>query len=215
MSLKRLFDLFFTVPGLFVLSPLMIGIAVWIKWDSQGPVFFRQSRVGRFGQSFDVLKYRTMVVDAELIGPKITAGQDSRITRSGSFLRKYKLDELPQLINVLKGQMSLVGPRPELAQYIEKWSQKDKRLILSIRPGITDYASFYYSNEQDVLSRAEDHETAYVNEIMPHKLRLNRKYIQERNLWLDFRIILATLAKIARMDLTSLLPELSQFNKSS
>ena len=215
MSLKRLFDLFFTISGLLVLGPLMIGVAVWIKWDSRGPVLFRQRRVGRFGQSFDVLKCRTMVIDAELIGPKITAGQDSRITRSGSFLRKYKLDELPQLINVLKGQMSLVGPRPEVIQYIEKWAQKDKRVILSIQPGITDYASLYYSNEQELLSQAENHEIAYVNKIMPHKLKLNRKYIQERNLWLDFRIILATLAKIAGIDLARLLPELNQFDKSN
>lgn len=208
MSLKRLFDLFFTVPGLLVLGPLMLGVAVWIKWDSPGLVLFRQRRVGRFGQPFYVLKYRTMVVDAESMGPKITVGQDPRITRSGAFLRKYKLDELTQLINVLKGQMSLVGPRPEVPQYVEKWSQEDKRLILSIRPGITDYASFYYSDEQEVLSHAEDPELAYVNEVMPHKLKLYRKYVRERNLWLDFRIILATLAKIMGFNVTILLPEL-------
>ena len=208
MRLKRFFDLFLSVIGLLILGPLMLGVAIWIKMGSPGPVLFRQKRIGRFGQPFDVLKFRTMVVNAEATGLKITTAKDPRITGSGRLLRKYKLDELPQLINVLTGQMSLVGPRPEVAQYVEKWSQDNKRLILSIRPGITDYESLYYSDEQTVLSQAEDPEWAYINEVMPHKVKLYGKYERERNLWLDLRIIWATIGKIMGLNMADLLPEL-------
>lgn len=205
---KRLFDLFFSSIGLIISSPLLLVITLLIKLDSQGSVFFRQIRVGRNFKPFRLYKFRTMIVDAPMKGLPITVGNDSRITRVGKFLRKTKIDELPQLWNVFKGDMSLVGPRPEVLKYVEKWPEDDKKQILSIKPGIADYASFYYSNEEKVLARAEDPEYAYVNVVMPHKLRLYLRYLRERNLWLDLRIIMATIGKLTGIDTAVLLPEL-------
>lgn len=146
--------------------------------------------------------------DAEKYGAQVTAGYDTRITRIGHVLRKTKIDELPQLINVFLGHMSLVGPRPEVPFYVGKWSETDRLVILSIKPGITDYASLHYSDEQTVLSRSTDPEKAYIEKVMVHKLKLYRKYVSEQNLWLDFRIILATLAKIMGLNVVALVPEL-------
>jgi lipopolysaccharide/colanic/teichoic acid biosynthesis glycosyltransferase len=200
MITKRLFDLFFVLPGLVVLSPLFLLIGCWIKLDSPGPMIFRQQRVGLHGVLFDVLKFRTMVNDAELKGAKITVGGDSRITRSGRFLRKFKLDELPQLINVIKGEMSLVGPRPEVPEYVRHYPAGVRDVVLSVPPGITDYASLEFRNENDLLAHAPDPQQAYIEKILPIKLGYYQRYVQERTLWKDFCIILRTLGAIIRSD---------------
>lgn len=196
MIAKRIFDLFFSAIGLILLLPFFLIIAIWIKLDSSGPVFFRQTRVGRFGHPFQIYKFRTMCSDAEAKGRQITVGDDPRITRSGSFLRRYKLDELPQLINVVKGEMSLVGPRPEVPRYVELYPEKIREMVLSIPPGITDFASIEYKDENDILGRADDPDKAYVEQVMPVKLRYYERYVAERSLWVDFKLILATLKAI-------------------
>lgn len=206
---KRVFDLFFASLGLLFLSPIFLIVGLLIRKDG-GPALFRQERVGQHGKVFRIYKFRSMVPDAERLGAQITYERDSRITRMGRFLRKSKIDEFPQLLNVFLGQISLVGPRPEVPQYVDKWSAQDRDLILSIKPGITDYASLCYSNEQEVLASTQDPEKAYIEKIMPHKLELYRRYAKERNLWLDLRIILATLAKIAGLEISALLPELKE-----
>ncbi len=205
---KRLFDLFFSSIGLIISSPLLLVITLLLKLDSQGSVFFRQIRIGKTLTPFTIYKFRTMVDAPRQETVRLATVQDYRITRLGRFLRKTKIDELPQLINVVIGQMSLVGPRPELLKYVEKWPEDAKKQILSIRPGIADYASFCYGNEEEVLAREEDPEYAYVNKVMPHKLRLYLRYLREQNLWLDLRIILATLGKLAGINVAVLLPEL-------
>lgn len=205
--MKRIFDLFFSVFSLVVLSPGLLIISLWIKNDG-GPAFFRQKRVGLNENSFNIFKFRTMVVDAEKLGGQITAGMDPRITKIGLFLRKSKIDELPQLVNIVLGQMSLVGPRPEVSKYVEKWSLEDRQRILSVKPGITDYASLIFKDEQEILSGSVDPEKSYIEEIMPRKLELYKKYIFEQSLWLDFRIILATLIKILGCNPNMLLPEI-------
>jgi lipopolysaccharide/colanic/teichoic acid biosynthesis glycosyltransferase len=149
-----------------------------------------------------------MIDNAEKMGAQITAGHDPRISKIGHLIRKTKIDELPQLINVFLGQMSLVGPRPEIASYVEKWSQKDRDIILSVRPGVTDYASLIYSNEQAVLGASENPDKTYLEEVMPNKLALYRKYVQEQSLWLDLRIIIATVLKLFGVNVSFLLPEL-------
>jgi len=196
MVLKRLFDLVFSLSGLLFLTPVFLLISVWIKIDSQGPVFFRQSRVGRFGRLFDIYKFRTMCSDAESKGRQITVGDDPRITRSGRFLRRSKLDELPQLINVVKGEMSLVGPRPEVSRYVELYPEHLREKILSVSPGITDFASIEYKDENDILGEAEDPERAYIEQVMPVKLKYYERYVSERSLWGDFKLILATVKAI-------------------
>jgi lipopolysaccharide/colanic/teichoic acid biosynthesis glycosyltransferase len=195
---KRIFDLIFTLPGLVVLSPFLVLIGCWIKLDSHGPVIFRQQRVGLHSVLFDVFKFRTMVNDAEAKGAKITVGADPRITRSGRFLRKFKLDELPQLINVLRGEMSLVGPRPEVEEYVRYYPTEIKKEVLSVPPGITDYASLEFRNENDLLATAPDPQRAYIEKIMPIKLGYYQRYVRERSLWKDFCIILRTLGAIFR-----------------
>ncbi|MFH0727002.1 MAG: sugar transferase [Pseudomonadota bacterium] len=205
--MKRLFDLFFSIIGLFLLTPVLLCVGLAVRRDG-GPTFFRQKRVGLKGRLFRIYKFRTMVQNAERLGAQITAGKDPRITKIGHFIRNSKIDELPQLINVFWGDMSLVGPRPEVPKYVENWSLSDRQRILSIRPGITDYASLVYSNEQEVLSRSKNPEQYYVDEITPRKLSLYRKYAIEMNVWLDFRVILATLAKICGVNIKFLLPEL-------
>lgn len=196
MLLKRIFDLFFTIPGIIILMPVFLCISLLIKIDSPGTVFFRQERVGRFGKIFRIYKFRTMVVDAEKIGRQITVGKDSRVTRSGQFLRKYKLDELPQLINVLIGDMSLVGPRPEVPRYVAMYPQEVRDIVLSVKPGITDFASIEYKDENTILGKAEDPDKAYIEEVMPIKLKYYEKYVRERSLWLDFCLIIRTIVAI-------------------
>ncbi len=198
MIAKRIFDLIFVIPGLLILFPVFVFVAFWIKNDSRGPVFFRQDRVGKTGKLFLIFKFRTMVADAESLGHKITVGKDPRITRSGIFLRKYKLDELPQLINVLQGEMSLVGPRPEVPEYVAYWPVDMYKLILSVPPGITDYASIEFRNENELLEDVANPVETYVKEIMPIKLGYYERYVRERSILLDFWLVLRTVAAIFR-----------------
>lgn len=193
--MKRIFDLILAVIFLVLLTPLFIFIAIRIKCDSIGPVFYKQIRVGLNGKDFGIFKFRTMFVGADKKGLLTVGGNDARITRPGIFLRKYKLDELPQLINVFLGEMSIVGPRPEVRKYVDLYS-KEQLQVLSVKPGITDYASIEYSRENEILARSNDPEATYINEIMPAKLALNQKYIREQSLLTDLKIILQTLAKI-------------------
>jgi len=193
---KRLFDIVCAGLGLLILLPLLIALALWIKWDSPGPVLFRQERVGRFGKPFYIHKFRSMRVDAPALGPQITVGEDPRITRSGRVLRAAKLDELPQLWDVLRGAMSLVGPRPEVPRYVALYTPEQRELVLSVRPGITDPASLQFRNESEVLARAADPEREYAEVILPAKLKLAGEYVRQASLWTDIRLILATLWRI-------------------
>lgn len=196
MMTKRLFDIFFSCIGVIILLPVFLVCALWIKIDSKGPIFFRQIRVGLRGESFKIYKFRTMVDDANLLGGPITVGTDARITSVGHFLRRYKLDELLQLINVLKGEMSLVGPRPEVRKYVDVYS-KDYEEILKIRPGITDLASLRYSNESDILGNADDPRYVYVNKILPEKIKLAKVYISKMSFFFDIKLIFKTLFQIS------------------
>ncbi|MEB8434093.1 sugar transferase [Cocleimonas sp. KMM 6892] len=196
MLSKRLFDLFFVIPGLLVLAPFLLVIALIIKLKDGGNVLFKQVRVGKNGKHFDVLKFRTMVLDAEKLGNKVTTGDDPRITPIGSVLRKYKLDELPQLINVLKGEMSLVGPRPEVPEYVEFYPEETRSIVLSVPPGMTDKASIEFVNENDLLSGSEDPVSDYKNKVLPIKLKYYVEYVKERSLWMDFKLIIKTVIAI-------------------
>ena len=191
---KRIFDFICSTLGLIILSPILIAISIKIKMGSDGPVFFKQIRVGEKNKEFEILKFRTMVVDAEKLGRQITVGNDNRITKIGAFLRKYKLDELPQLINVFKGDMSLVGPRPEVPRYVKLYNDKQRK-VLDVKPGITDLASIRYRDENDLLGEAENPDDLYINTIMPDKLALNLEYINSNNVFLDIYIILKTIIK--------------------
>lgn len=193
---KRTFDVVLSLAGIVVLLPLFAVIAGSIKLDSPGPVFFRQERVGRFGRPFRIFKFRTMRPDSEQSGGQITVGDDPRITGAGTFLRRYKLDELPQLFNVVLGDMSLVGPRPEVPRYVALYPEKTRELVLSVPPGITDYASIEYRDENALLGKASDPEKTYVEEILPIKLRYYEKYLAEQSLLIDSKIILMTLARL-------------------
>ena len=193
-AVKRIFDFICSTLGLIILSPILIAIVIKIKTDSDGPVFFKQIRVGEKKKEFEILKFRTMVVDAEKLGRQITVGNDSRITKVGGFLRKYKLDELPQLINVFKGDMSLVGPRPEVPRYVELYNE-EQRKVLEVKPGITDLASIRYRDENELLGEAENPDELYINTIMPDKLSLNLVYINKNNVFFDIYIILKTIIK--------------------
>jgi lipopolysaccharide/colanic/teichoic acid biosynthesis glycosyltransferase len=193
---KRLFDIVFAGLGLLLLGPLLLGVALWIKLDSRGPVFFRQERVGRFGAPFRIHKFRTMVTDAERLGAQITVGDDARITAAGRWLRASKVDELPQLWDVLRGAMSLVGPRPEVPRYVALYPPAMRDLVLSVRPGITDPASLSFRNESELLARAADPEREYVEVVMPAKLGLTADYVRHASLLGDIRLILATLGAI-------------------
>jgi len=195
--IKRLFDVVAAVAGLLVLSPLFALVALAIKLTSRGPVFFRQERVGRDFQPFRIYKFRTMVVDAPKLGGQITAGRDPRITSIGHLLRKTKLDELPQLLNVLSGEMSLVGPRPEVPKYVEMFRPQFAE-VLSVRPGITDLASVKYRDENEILGQADDPEAAYVNQVLPDKLALATEYVRRASFWFDVRLIFATFWKVLR-----------------
>jgi len=194
--LKRLFDLVVAAAGLLLLSPLLLGIALWIKLDSPGPVFFRQQRVGRFGALFRIHKFRSMSDGAPLAGSQLTVGADPRITRAGQVLRRTKLDELPQLIDVLAGTMSLVGPRPEVPRYVAMYPAELRDKVLSVRPGITDPASIEYHDESTLLARAADPERVYIEQIMPAKLRFAARYVEQMSVPNDVRLILATLRRL-------------------
>ena len=194
--LKRIFDIILSLFGLIILLPFMLIIAVFIKFDSKGPVFFKQVRVTKGGKEFKIFKYRTMKVGSDKYS-QITVGKDGRITKIGSFLRKYKLDEIPQLINVFIGDMSLVGPRPEVPKYVALYTDEQKE-ILRVRAGITDYASIEFSDENNLLALEEDSEKAYIEKIMPKKIELNKKYLSEISILTDIKIILLTIKKILK-----------------
>ncbi len=191
--LKRLSDLLLASTMLFILTPIFFCISLLIKKNSHGPVLYRALRAGRDGKPFQMLKFRTMVRNADKIGGPSTSDDDPRITRIGHFLRKYKLDELPQLINVLKGEMSFVGPRPEVLSEIKESPEKYTK-ILSVKPGITDYASLQFPNEGEILKGAADPHQAYKEKIQPEKMRLQERYVDERSFWTDCRILGATIA---------------------
>ncbi len=195
---KRLFDLLLSSLGLLVLAPVLLALALAVKLDSSGPVFFRQERVGRFGKTFRIHKFRTMRHTPVATGLQITVGQDARITRVGAVLRQTKLDELPQLLDVWLGDMSLVGPRPEVPRYVAHYPEALRAKVLSVRPGITDIASIEYRDESTVLARAADPEHAYIHEVLPHKLALSASYVDQASVWLDVRLIARTLMAIVR-----------------
>lgn len=190
--LKRAFDFLSSLVGLILVSPILVTIAILIKREDRGPVFYRGVRVGRFGKTFRIFKFRTMVVNAEKLGGPSTADDDPRITKVGKLIRKFKLDELPQLINVLKGEMSIVGPRPEVQMYVDMFTEEEKP-ILSVRPGITDWASIWNPDEGAILAGSPDSEKTYMEKIRPEKIRLQLKYVRERSFWVDMKIILWTL----------------------
>jgi lipopolysaccharide/colanic/teichoic acid biosynthesis glycosyltransferase len=193
---KRIFDFIAALLGLLVLAPLFLAVAIWIKIDSRGPVFFRQQRVGKDGIPFNIIKFRTMDDDAH--ESLLTVGNDKRITRAGKFLRRHKLDEFPQLINVIGGSMSLVGPRPEVPRYVDCYPPEVRSQVLSVAPGITDWASIYYKEENSLLSRSVNPEQAYLDTILPAKLKYNLRYVHERSFWNDIRIIFTTLVLLVR-----------------
>ncbi len=195
--MKRCFDLVVSFAGLIVLAPLFLLIALAVKLDSGGPVMFLQERVGRGFRRFKICKFRTMVVDAPKLGLQITAGEDPRITRVGRFLRKWKLDELPQLLNVLKGEMSLVGPRPEVPRYVDMF-REDYACVLSVRPGITDPASLKYRDEADILAKSDNPEETYVREILPEKISLAKDYAARSSLRGDIVLIWRTFRHVVR-----------------
>ena len=190
---KRLFDLLLSSLGLILLAPLLLAVAAWIKLDSPGPVFFRQERVGRFGVPFRIHKFRTMRHDAASNGRQITVGADARITRAGALLRKGKLDELPQLIDVLRGAMSIVGPRPEVPRYVAIYPAELRDKVLSVRPGITDFASVQFRDEGALLASADDPEREYTEVVLPQKLRLAAQYVDQATMATDLRLIGLTL----------------------
>ena len=196
--MKRLFDFTASFFGLILLTPIFVLSALWIMIDSKGPIFFRQERVGFQGINFRIHKFRTMVLNAEKKGKQITVGADSRITTAGVFLRKYKLDELPQLIDVLVGDMSLVGPRPEVPKYIDCYSDNEKHDVLSVKPGITDNASIEFRDENELLASSKDPEATYIYEVLPKKIALYRKYVRERSFFDDVIIIFKTIFLIIK-----------------
>jgi len=197
LVVKRIFDIIASLGGLIVLSPILIIVAICIKLDSKGPVFFKQKRVGKNKQIFEIYKFRTMVTDAEKLGKQITVGNDSRITRVGKFIRKCKLDEFPQLINVVKGEMSLVGPRPEVPRYVELYDEYQEQILL-VQPGITDYASIEFRNENEILGNSHNPEETYIEEIMPTKIELNMKYIRNISIVEDIKLIVNTILAILK-----------------
>jgi len=195
--MKRLIDIIASGCGLLVLSPIFLILAIWIKLDSKGPVFYRQVRVGKGGKDFRIFKFRSMVVNADKGSLITVGGRDSRVTRSGYYIRKYKLDELAQLINVFIGDMSLVGPRPEVRKYVDLYTE-EQRKALSVRPGITDYASIEYMDENILLEKSSYPDKTYIEEIMPAKIELNMIYINNPTLYEYFKLIFLTIFKIAR-----------------
>ena len=194
--IKRLFDIIVSFLGLVFLSPVFLIIGLMVKLDSEGPVFYRGVRVERFGKQFRIFKFRTMVRDAEELGGPSTAADDPRLTRTGRFLRKYKLDELPQLISILRGEMSFVGPRPEVKMYVDMMSEEEKKIILSVKPGLTDLASLENMSEGERLRGSKDPEKDYLEKIRPTKIRLQKEYVKTRSFILDIKILLYTLWRI-------------------
>ena len=190
---KRAFDIVVAGLGLLLLSPLLVALGLWVRLDSPGPALFRQERVGRFGRTFRIHKFRTMVDVAPALGPQITVGADARITRAGAWLRARKLDELPQLIDVLAGSMSLVGPRPEVPRYVALYPAALRDRVLSVRPGITDPVSLQMADESERLARAADPEREYVEVLMPAKLRAAAAYAERATLWSDLQVLARTL----------------------
>lgn len=195
--LKRSFDIVSSAIGLVLLSPIFVIVALWIYFDTKGPVLFRQARVGLNGVNFSILKFRTMIVEADKKGLKVTVGRDPRITASGHFLRRSKLDELPQLLNVLIGDMSIVGPRPEVPEYMNEYDEQVRKEILSVRPGITDRASIEFTNEAEILAKSDDPRAAYINEVMPVKAQYYIEYVKNHSFGSDLAIIFQTLKKIS------------------
>lgn len=193
--MKRLCDIVLSALGLILLSPLFLVLSIWVAMDSTGGVFYRQIRVGRGGRDFKMLKFRSMRIGSDKKGLITVGGKDARITKSGYYIRKHKLDELPQLINVLKGDMSFVGPRPEVRKYVELYTDEQLR-VLNVRPGITDPASIQYSNENELLEKSENPEQYYIDTVMPDKLRINLEYLERRTLWSDFKVIIQTISKV-------------------
>lgn len=189
--MKRLFDIIASGLGLLVLSPLFLTLAIWIKLDSKGPVFYRQVRVGKDNKDFRIFKFRSMRVGSDKGSLVTIGGRDPRITRSGYIIRKLKLDELPQLINVFVGDMSLVGPRPEVRHYVNYWTPEQMR-VLDVRPGITDPASIKFRNENELMEQAEDPEDYYINVIMQEKLKLYLDYVDHHTFWGDIALIFKT-----------------------
>lgn len=195
MNAKRVFDICFSLIGICTLTPLFLVVAALLKHDSKGPLFYRQVRVGLHLKTFKLIKFRSMYPDSEAAGLLTVGGHDARITKFGTWLRKYKIDELPQLFNVLRGEMSLVGPRPEVPKYVALYNA-DQKKVLNVKPGITDWASVYYLEESDMLAATDDPEKYYISTIMPSKISWNLAYAEHHNLWVDIRIILYTLKHI-------------------
>lgn len=195
--MKRIFDIFASGVGLLVLSPLFLILAIWIKLDSNGPVFYRQVRVGKGNKDFRIFKFRSMRVGSDKGSLVTIGGRDPRVTRSGYYIRKFKLDELPQLINVFVGDMSLVGPRPEVRHYVDYWTEEQMH-VLDVRPGITDPASIKFRNENELMEQAEDPENYYINVIMQEKLKLYLEYVNHHSFWGDIKLIFQTFAVIIK-----------------
>lgn len=189
--MKRLFDILASGCGLLVLSPIFIIVAIWIKLDSPGPVFYRQTRVGRHNKDFRIFKFRSMRVGSDKGSLVTIGGRDPRVTRSGYFIRKFKIDELPQLINVFTGDMSLVGPRPEVRHYVNYWTPEQMR-VLDVRPGITDPASIRFRNENELLEKVQDPERYYIDVIMQEKIKLYLEYVEKSSFWYDIKLIFQT-----------------------
>ena len=189
--MKRLFDILLSGVGLVISSPLLLIVAIWIKLDSPGPIFYRQVRVGRYNKDFRIFKFRSMRIGSDKGSLVTIGGRDPRITRSGYFIRKFKIDELPQLINVLVGDMSLVGPRPEVRHYVNYWTEEQMH-VLDVRPGITDPASIKFRNENELLAQAEDPEKYYIEVIMQEKIKLYLDYVKKNSLWYDIKLIFQT-----------------------
>jgi len=196
--LKRLFDIVFSLLGLLLVLPLFVYIAIRVKLDSEGPLLYGSKRIGKGGKLISVYKFRTMYIDADKMSSSPSAGDDDpRITKYGNTLRSHKLNELPQLINVLKGDMSFVGPRPEVPQYVEMFTDEEKA-ILEVRPGITDYASVRFHNEGEILAGSPDPDRTYEEEIRPEKLRLQLKYVRSNSIWVDFGILCKTMGTLVK-----------------
>ncbi len=195
---KRLFDFMLSLLGLFITIPIFLVVSLLIKLEDDGPIFYKQKRVGYKGKEFHIWKFRTMVVNADSLGRLITVGKDPRITKVGFWLRKFRIDEIPQLINVLKGEMSLVGPRPEVPKYL-KFYDEEMRRILEYVPGMTDPTSLNFLDESEVLAKAEDPEEKYIKEILPLKVKQSLKYLERSNLWTDFLVILKTIFNLIKI----------------
>ena len=202
--LKRTFDIVFSIVGLVVLSPILLTVALLVKLTSRGPVFYRGVRTGLHGKPFRIYKFRSMIVDAEKVGGTTTADRDPRITRVGHFLRKFKIDEFPQLLNVLKGEMSFVGPRPEVAEYTDSYTDEEK-MILSVKPGITDFSSIEFHDLQAHLG-AQNAEQFFRNHILKTKNQLRIKYVREKSFWIDMKILFVTMWILAKKPFVKRLP---------